>query len=118
MDSKALNSVLSEIIKKKQELETIDYNDPRYDEVEDALHDLEDSFVEEYGDYLEEKLQEVHDKFCPNTDVLSPTAYIGKGVLVDLEKYPGKEVRLVLNSNPTSIALAVRDKQEIVWKAE
>ncbi|HRJ30822.1 MAG TPA: hypothetical protein PLV21_15330 [Cyclobacteriaceae bacterium] len=118
MDSKKLDKDLSEIILKKQELEKLDYNDPKYDELEDALHDLEDAFVEEFGDFLEEKLQEVHDRFCPETDVLSPTAYIGKGIVVDLEKYPGKEARLVLNSNPTSIALAVRDKQEIVWRAD
>lgn len=118
MDSKKLDNALSEIIRKKQELESIDYNDPRYDEVEDALHDLEDSFVEKYGDFLEQKLQEVHDRICPDTDVLSPTAYIGKGVLVDLEKFPGKEARLLLNDNPTSIVLAVRDKQEVLWKAE
>ncbi|MBX2966849.1 MAG: hypothetical protein KF845_11935 [Cyclobacteriaceae bacterium] len=118
MDSKKLNETLTEIIRKKEELETIDYNDPRYDEIEDALHDLEDDFVDEFGDYMEEKLQEVHDRLCPNTDVLSPTAYIGKGIIVDLEKYPGKQARLVLNSNPTSIVLAVRDRQEILWKAE
>ena len=118
MDSKKLDKDLSEIIRKKKELESLDYNDPKYDEIEDALHDLEDSFVEEFGSFLEEKLQEVHDRFCPETDVLSPTAYIGKGIVVDLVKYPGKEVRLVLNSNPTSIALAVRDKQEIVWQID
>jgi hypothetical protein len=118
MDNKKLDKVLSAIIEKKKELESIDYNDPRYDEVEDALHDLEDDFVEEFGDYMEEKLQEVHDRICPDTDVLSPTAYIGKGVVVDLEKFPGKEARLLINGNPTSIVLAVRDKQEILWKAD
>ncbi len=118
MDRKKLDSTLSAIVGKKKELESLDYSDPKYDELEDALHDLEDSFVEEFGSFLEEKLQEVHDRFCPETDVLSPTAYIGKGIVVDLEKYPGKEARLVLNSNPTSIALAVRDKQEIVWRAD
>ena len=118
MDSKKLDKDLSEIIRKKQELDKLDYNDPKYDDLEDELHDLEDSFVDEFGEYLEEKLQEVHDKFCPDTDVLSPTAYIGKGIVIDLEKYPGKEARLVLNSNPTRIALAVRDQQEVVWKAD
>lgn len=119
MDIKALDKALQEIVKKREELGKIDYNNPKYDDLEEQLHDLEDDFQDHYGEYLEEVLQDVHDEICPDNDVLMPIAYLGKGVYVEVEKYPGKETKLVLEANPPRIILSIaKDKQELVWSAK
>lgn len=133
MNISELNTSLVNIIQKKAELSKLSYNDDRYDEVEEELHDLEDDFNETYGDYLEEVLEEVHERICPDSDVLLPTAYLpsnlsgntggetfkGEGVWVDTDEFPNKESRLVLVPNPTRLILSVGNtiKKE-VWKAE
>ena len=118
MDVKTLDKAMQEIVKKREELSKIDYNNPKYDELEEELHDLEDDFQEEYGEYLEEALQEVHNKLCPDNDVLMPIAYIGKGVPVETDKFVGKDTKLVLAPNPARVVLIIgKDKQEVVWQA-
>ena len=132
MNIKELNSSLISIIQKKQELGKLTYDDNRYDDVEEELHDLEDEFNEKFGDYLEDVLTQVHDKICPDTDVLLPTAYLPtqlvnedntaipakEGVWVDTEEYPDREARLVLVPNPTRLVLSVGQKvRKEVWKA-
>lgn len=135
MDAKALDKALQEIAKKRNELQKLDYNNPKYDDVEEQLHDLEDTFQVNFGDSMEEILQEVHDKYCPDTDVLYPIAYVAKsyqisdkndfqvapteGVFVEIDTMPGKETKLVIVPNPTRIVLNVgKDKQQVIWTAE
>lgn len=135
MDVKALDKALLEIIKKRQELSAIDYNNPAYDDLEEKLHVLEDAFQDSFGDDLERALQEVHDEFCPDTDVLVPIAYIAKkyaindkneftvalteGVFVEMDDYPGKDTKLVFLPNPARIVLNIaNDKQQVVWTAK
>ena len=130
-----LNQALTDLVEKKIQLSQLDYSDQQYDEVEEALHHQEDQFVEEYGDYLEDVLADVHDALCPDTDVLLPIAYVankydkeeenGKtiyyaadgGVIVDVDKYPSQITRLVLVPGPTRLVLQIGRKQaEVVWK--
>ena len=119
MDVKSLDRALAEIVKKREELSKVNYNDPTYDNLEEQLHDLEDDFQEEYGEYLETALQQVHDEFCPDNDVLMPIGYLGQGIQVEVDKLPGKDTRLILAPNPTRIILAVnKDKQQVVWNSE
>ncbi|MEZ4972150.1 MAG: hypothetical protein R2820_02520 [Cyclobacteriaceae bacterium] len=135
MDLKALDQALQEIVAKRNELQNIDYNNPEYDDLEEALHDLEDDFQEEFGEYMEEVLQKVHDEICPDSDVLYPIAYIAKsysvsgknefqidqseGVYVEVDKYPGKETKLAIIPNPIRVVLNVgKEKQEVVWAAK
>ncbi|GAB2538973.1 hypothetical protein [Rufibacter soli] len=132
MNIQEINTALVTIIQKKQELSKLSYNDDRYDDVEEELHDLEDELNDSFGEYLEEVLGDVHHKVCPDTDVLLPTAYLpeqlsgdgqvevtGKeGVWVEADAYPNKEARLVLVPNPTRIILSVgKNVREEVWKA-
>ncbi|MGI4886864.1 MAG: hypothetical protein ACRYFR_18050 [Janthinobacterium lividum] len=128
MKTEDLNRALVALIEKKAELHTLTYDDARYDEVEEALHDLEDDFNDEYGDYLEEALDKVHGDLKSDTDVLLPTAYLPsdpraapspkEGVWVDSEKYPGKEARITLVPNPVRIMLTVgKQVQQELWKA-
>ena len=118
MDIKALDSALKELEKKRSELALLDYSNPKYDDLEEQLHDLEDEFQDNYGGYLEGILQTVHEKHCPDSDVLLPIAYMGDGVLVETDKHPSKEARLILQANPPTILLQLgKDKREVVWSA-
>lgn len=130
MNTENLNKSLITIIEKKQALGKLSYNDERYDDIEEELHDLEDEFNEEFGPYLEDVLEDVHAKLCPDTDVLLPTAYLPnnlggesggdqkEGVWVDSDEFPGKESRLVLVPNPVRLILSVgKNVRKEVWKA-
>ena len=136
IDSKKLNQDLIQIIHKKNELSELDYNDENYDDVEEELHDLEDDFIESFGDHLEMALQKVHDEVCPDNDVLLPIAYLakkyyvkekegrllfapmpGEGVIVDTDKYPNRDTRIVIVPDPVRIIM-ITDKAKIdeLWR--
>ncbi len=128
MKTEELNRALVALIEKKAELHKLTYDDARYDDVEEALHDLEDDFNDEYGDFLETALDKVHTDLKSDTDVLLPTAYLPisataapspkEGVWIDSEKYPGKEARLTLVPNPVRLMLTVgKTVQQELWKA-
>jgi len=133
MDIQALDKAVQEIAIRRNELKKIDYNNPKYDDLEEELHDLEDALQVKFGEFLEEALQEVHDKFSPDTDILFPIAYLAKtytvnaknefavspseGVYVEVETMPGKETKLVIVPNPLRILLNTKDKQQVVWSA-
>jgi len=138
MDLDKLNSDLVELVSRRNLLASIDYNDEAYDQVEEELHDFEDDFLETYEEYLEEAFQSVHDKYCPDNDVLLPIAYIAKkyiektddngnvtfgvgpneGVLVEVDEFPSKNVRLFLVPSPPRIIMTVDNKDpKVVWEA-
>ncbi|UYZ63615.1 hypothetical protein [Hymenobacter weizhouensis] len=128
MNKEDLNRALVALIEKKQELTQLTYDDARYDDVEEELHDLEDDFNDEYGPFLEEALEKVHADLGSDTDVLLPTAYLPastsgtptpkEGVWIDAEKYSGKEARLTLVPNPIRLVITVgKQVQEAVWTA-
>lgn len=119
MDIKALDAALQAIEKKRDELSKLNYNNPKYDDMEEQLHDMEDDFQDKYGDYVEDALQDIHEKLCPDNEVLMPIAYLGKGVFVEVEKYEGQDTKLILASGPPRIILAIgKSKQEVVWTAK
>ncbi len=135
MNVKELDKAIQEIAVRRNELSKIDYSNPKYDDLEEELHDLEDSLQVKYGEYLEEVLQDVHDKYCPDTDVLYPIAYLAKsynindkkeysvstseGVFVEIDSIPGKDTKLVIIPNPVRVVLNVgKDQQQIVWTAK
>lgn len=135
MDVKALDKALQQIALRRNELQKIDYSNPKYDDLEEELHDLEDDFQEQFGDDLETVLREVHDKYSPDTDVLYPIAYVAKsyavngsnqfevspseGVFVEIDDMPGKETKLVLVPGPPRIVLNIgKDKQQVIWTAQ
>ena len=136
MDLDALDQSLVAIIRKKNELKRIGYQDPRYDDVEEDLHRLEDQLMEQHGKEMEKVIQEVHDKICPDTDVLMPIAYLAnayvptrddqgnetydvdlkEGVPVILDEYPDQLTRMVLLPNPPRLIVQVnREKRFLVW---
>lgn len=118
MDAKEVDKALGRLAEKRRELNAVDYSNPKYDKLEEELHDMEDEFQEKYGAFLEKVLQEVHNSHCPENDVLLPIAYMGDGVPVEIERGPRKEARLILEANPLRILLRTgKDKNEVVWKA-
>lgn len=139
MDTENLNKELVELVLKKNELDRLDYNDPEYDMVEEELHAMEDHFVLKYGKFLEDVLKSVHEEFCPDNDVLLPIAYLAnkyklvqkdngktefevgldEGVIVDVDNYSDKLIRLVLLPNPTRLLLQIHNSHfEEVWRLE
>jgi hypothetical protein len=140
MNVKDIDKSLTALIEKRNELSTLTYDNKDYDRLEEELHDMEDDFIEKYGEYLETALEKIHDKLCPDNDVLLPIAYLAhkynkggknpdgttiydvdysEGVWVDVDKMPGKDTRLVLVPNPVRILLLIDGKKkEVVWKAE
>lgn len=135
MDLKELDKAIQEIAIRRNALKKVDYNNPKYDDLEEELHDLEDSLHVKFGEYLEDVLQDVHDKYCPDTDVLYPIAYLAKsytindknefsvatseGVFVEVDSIPGKDTKLVIVPNPVRVILNVgKDQQQTVWTAK
>lgn len=135
MDLKALDSAIQQIAKRRNDLKSLDYNNPKYDDLEEELHDLEDALQVKYGDYLEEVLQAIHDEHCPDTDILYPIAYLAKayvvndkneysvttseGVYVEVDALPGKDTKLVIVPNPLRVLLNVgKDQQKVVWSSK
>ena len=133
----SLDQALVKLVEKKNMLSQLNYNDTNYDQIEEELHDLEDDFIDAYGDYLDDVLADVHDELCPDNDVLLPIAYLANkyvkkedngqvsyhaadgGVLVDVDEYPDKLTRLVLVPKPTRLVLQIgKNHEEQVWKAE
>jgi len=136
--NKTLNAELVEIVEKKVLLSSMTYDNKNYDQVEEELHDLEDDFIEEHGEFLEDIISDAHEKIKSDNDVLLPIAYLGQryakngknedgtdryeaefgeGVLIETELYPNKETRLVLIPNPTRIELLVSNvKKQLVWE--
>ncbi len=138
INTEKLNKDLIELITKRNELADIDYNNEEYDDVEEELHDLEDDFLEEFGEYLEGIFQAVHDEFCPESDVLLPIAYLakkyyikdkngkklyapypGEGVFVEVDDYLNHDTRMVIVPDPVRIVLIIDKAQvEELWRAE
>ncbi len=135
MDLKELDKAVQEIAIRRNELKKLNYNNPQYDDLEEQLHNLEDLLIDNHGGYLEEVLQEIHDKYCPDTDILLPIAYLAKsysittknefsvttseGVYVEVDSLPGKETKLVMIPNPLRVILNVgKEKQQIVWTSK
>ena len=127
-----LDSKLTVIADKINELSSMDYHNDDYDHLEEEIHELEDKLMEDYGKYLEEVFNDVHDEYCSDNDVLMPIAYLAhkylktesgydvpasEGVPVDADDFPGKDTKLVLVPSPVRILLQVDDSEKIeVWR--
>lgn len=127
-----MNDSLVALMETRQKLLKLNYDDDRYDDLEEELHDQEDKFNAQFGSYLEDVLEEIHEKVCPDTDVLLPTAYLPEsfngegaftpsakdGIFVEAEEYPDKDARLTLVPSPVRIILSVgKTVHKEVWKA-
>lgn len=136
MDTEKLDKAILRIAEVKTALSELDYSDPQYDDMEDRLHNLEDAFLEQDGEILEDIIADVHEELCPDEDVLSPISYIAdsylklgendnglvldvnteQGVMVNLGEGKFKsQPRLVVIPNPLRVILNVDGSRFRVW---
>lgn len=133
-----LEQDLLTLIALRNQLIGLEYSDPAYDDVEDALSEAEDSFNEQYGPYLEGKLNELHSSHFTGQDVLLPTAYLAssytesvieegtyelpmdEGVLVDWEPagQSPRKAKLVLVPSPLRLMLFDGEGLQLLWSIE
>jgi hypothetical protein len=140
MNYTRLNSDLVDLIEMRNELNELDFSDESYDDLEDEIHDFEDTFNDKYGDELENVLDRIHEAICPDVEVLLPTAYLAKeyipsaieegsfdlgpdsGILVEtiLKDTKGKpmDARITYIPNPFRVVLITKDDIRTLWSVE
>ncbi len=140
MNYKRLNSDLIDLIELRNELGKLEFSDEAYDDLEDEIHEYEDTFNERYGEELEAVFEQIHARVCPDVEVLLPTAYLAKeyfpseinedefeigpdaGVLVETvyEDAKGRplDARMTIMPSPFRVVLVQRDDIRILWTAE
>lgn len=139
MNWEKLDKELTEIVEKKNQLSAMDYSDEKYDDLEEAIHDLEDDFNENYESVLEKEFEKIYTRLKSDTDILLPTAYIAnkykpvlpdangvvtyevtgrEGVPIESDQFDRQDVRLVLVPNPVRILMIINGKSvKDIWKS-
>jgi hypothetical protein len=139
MNWEKLDKELTEIVEKKNQLSAMDYSDEKYDDLEEAIHDLEDDFNENYEGVLEKEFEKIYTRLKSDTDILLPTAYIAnkykpvlpdangvvtyevtgrEGVPIESDQFDRQDVRLVLVPNPVRILMIINGKAvKDIWKS-
>ncbi len=139
MDLNQLDKDLTGIIELRIKLTKFSYADPEYDDIEEALHDLEDDFNDTYGEDLERELEKIYDLLRSDNEVLLPSAYLAnqyvplkadsrgivsyevkgiQGVPIESEQFDGQDVRLVLISNPARLVMQINGRSlKEVWRS-
>lgn len=140
MDIDKLNDDFAKVAELVIQLDSMDYSDEKYDDLEEELHDLEDTMMEEFGDYLEKAIAGVYENLCPDGDVLLPSAYIakhyirkqkdnqgrysydvefGEGIPIESDTFPDQEVYLALVPGATRLVVTVGETaKQTVWMAK
>ena len=139
MDVLGLNRMLTDIVRLKNKLASMSYNDEAYDDIEDELHDLEDELNGEFGEYLEDTLMDIHDDLGSDSEILLPTAYlaeeyisngkdevgdtlfsvpVGSGIHIETDK-DGLQQQLLLLPTPARFAVYTNGRfEKVVWKGK
>lgn len=139
MNWEKLDKELTEIVEKKNQLSAMDYSDEHYDDLEEAIHDLEDDFNEKYEEILEKEFEKIYAKLKSDTDILLPSAYIAnvykpvlpdangivtfevtgrQGVPIESDQFDRQDVRLVLVPNPVRILMIINGKAlKDLWRS-
>ncbi|MEX0882248.1 MAG: hypothetical protein WDZ72_02125 [Cyclobacteriaceae bacterium] len=139
MDFDKLDKALTTIVELRNRLSQITYADLDYDEIEEELHDLEDTLNEEFGKELENKLEEIYGTLACDNDVLLPSAYLAnkyvpklpdsrgiityevqgsEGVPIESEHFDGQDVRIALVPNPVRFVMVINGKSlKDLWRS-
>ncbi|MCS6820550.1 MAG: hypothetical protein NZ551_01640 [Microscillaceae bacterium] len=128
-----LDKIISKIIEGRNKLSRLAYNDPRYDRIEEKLHDIEDIFLDKFGSRLERVIFQVYQKYKIPSEMLSPLAYIAKSYVsqgknedetenytiasLDVALSVDDDTFLVLVPNPTRLLLYKNGKSQEVWNS-
>jgi hypothetical protein len=103
-----LDTALLAIIEQRNKLAQLDYNDPLYDEIENRLHEIEDAFVEHFGEELEDIIEDIYELHHLQGDVLSPISYLARAYQIESSK-KGTEYKVELED-----ALAIDSQNHLV----
>ncbi|MEX2512172.1 MAG: hypothetical protein WD398_04640 [Cyclobacteriaceae bacterium] len=139
MDFDKMDKALTKIVELRNRLSQITYADLDYDEIEEELHDLEDTLNEEFGEELENKLEEIYVTLACDNDVLLPSAYLAnkyipmlpdsrgiityevqgsEGVPIESEHFDGQDVRIALVPNPVRFVMVINGKSlKDLWRS-
>jgi hypothetical protein len=144
MNFNEVNQKVLGLIELNDQLADINYNDPRYDELEDKVYGLQDEANAAYGDYFDGVFKEIFKQLNSKDDILNFTDYIARSYMVSGEKNPdgslkfdnvpedctlitikpealkGKriEAKIYLKPNPLRIGFAIGEHERIVWNSE
>ena len=137
MDSKLFNENFAKILEIRKELNSMEFNSTKYDELEEVLADLEDDFMEDFGDELDEVITKIHHTLCPEIESAHPMAYFarnytesefvpgdyeintGDGIKI-IAEIKGKKVRgsLVWLPNPARLVMISAEDILVLWNSE
>jgi hypothetical protein len=139
-----VNQKILELIDLNEHLADLNYNDPKYDELEEKVYNLQDEINEAYGKHFDTVIQGILDQLKSKDDLLNFTDYVARSYNVSGDKNPdgslkfdkvpqestliiikpealnGKriEAKLYIKPNPLRIGLAIGDHERIVWSSE
>jgi hypothetical protein len=108
------DEILLKIVEKRNLLSTLNFNDRKYDKVEDDLHDLEDAFCDQFGEHMEDIISQIQNKYNPYQEVLHPTAYIARKYIVK-EGESGQKLYSVTRSDGVSIESTEKGEMRLVY---
>jgi hypothetical protein len=139
MDLNKLDKDLTRIVELRIRLSQTTYADPDYDEIEEELHDLEDTLNEEFGEDLERELEAIYDALDSDNEVLLPSAYLAnkyvpmqadargivsyevqgmEGVPIESEQFDGQDVRIALVPNPARFVMVINGRSlKDLWRS-
>ncbi len=144
MEFNLVNKQILELIKLNEKLENISYSDPKYDELEDQVHEMQDTINAKHGKFFDKIIADVYKQLGSKDDLLNLTDYLAKTYLVSGAKNPdgslkfdevpgdcititarpaalqGKnlEGKIYLKPNPLRLGFAIGKHERIVWSSE
>ena len=78
MNFKKINQQVEELIKLNNQLALMKYSDPLYDDLEEKIHEIQDTINETQSDYFEDIIEDVYGKLKSDDDILNFSDYIAK----------------------------------------
>lgn len=131
MNLEPMNAAILAIAEKRSELRALNTSPEKYETLKAVLQQMEQAFMEQYGERFREILLEVHDEICPDIDLANPLQYIAnnyrkvsgyfdvdaeEGVAVAVDDYDGKAARLVVVPSPLRVMMCFDEyNKEQVW---
>jgi hypothetical protein len=142
MDFQKLNEQVLEVIALNDELSKMSYNDPKYDDLEEKLHDLQDKMNDQYGNYFEKVLKSNYKTIGISEDVMNFTDYIAREYMEEkdskgiIELVPDEETCIPVSishqsleggsmdgfiyvkPNPLRILIGLGKHHRLIWSSE
>jgi hypothetical protein len=137
MDSKLFNQNFNKILEIRKELNAMEFNSARYDDLEETLADFEDDFMVDFGEDLDDILLKIHHTICPDIESAHPMAYFARNytesefVPGDYEINTGDGIKIIAEMgskkikgslvwlpNPARLVLVSAEDLHVLWNSE